>query len=201
MKWTEDEIEFLKACLDSGWTHQEIAEETEGKRTLISIRSITSKLHIKSKNKKAYSNIEIDNKIQNKGIKRLEDYKNNFTKYKFKCLICNTIWETTIHIILSGNQGLPCGCPSCANHGFNSSSPAITYCIYFPDIDLYKVGITNNLTNRLKQFGQKATVIFTREFDLGIDAKELETKWLDNIKDYKVNTGLLKSGNTETLRI
>ena len=29
---------------------------------------------------------------------------------------------------------------------------------------------------------------------------DLESKWLKNVQEYKINTGLLKSGNTETFR-
>jgi len=122
-------------------------------------------------------------------------YINNNTKIQHKHS-CGYIWRSTPHNILRGHN-----CPKCFNTGFNDDLPAVTYCVYFKDLELYKIGISNNYTNRIKKFGIKPEVIFTREFSKGIDAMSLEKEWKENLKDYLVNTGLLKSGNTETFRI
>ena len=128
-------------------------------------------------------------------IKVVEKYINNNTKIKHKHS-CGHIWSSTPHNILRGHS-----CPACYNKGFSDELPAVTYCIYFKEFDLYKVGISNNYINRLKKFGSLPEIIFLREFDLGKDAMKLENLWKENLKEYLVNTGLLRSGNTETFRI
>jgi Zn finger protein HypA/HybF involved in hydrogenase expression len=138
---------------------------------------------------------EFDEILTNKSIKRLTKYTKSYVKLKFQCYTCNNIWEAESRNIIKGS-----GCPNCAKYGFNTNIPATLYCIYFEELDLYKVGITNNINNRMFQFGVEPELIFLREFELGKDAKDLETKWLKNIKEYKVNTGKLRSGNTETFR-
>ena len=125
----------------------------------------------------------------------LEPYINNKTKVLHKH-ICGYIWNTTPHNILSGYS-----CPNCAISGFKDNLPGATYCIYFQEYDLYKFGISNNYQQRFKQFGSKPETIFIREFDIGLEARELETEWSKNVDHLKINTGLLKSGNTETFKI
>lgn len=138
---------------------------------------------------------EFDEILTNKSIKRLTKYTNSYTKLNFQCSTCNNIWEAESRNIIKGS-----GCPTCAKHGFKDNISGSVYFIYFKEIDLYKIGITNNLQKRIYQFGYKPEIIFIREFEIGKDAKFLEKEWLDNIKDYKINTGLLRSGNTETFR-
>jgi len=127
-------------------------------------------------------------------IELLEEYINDRTKILHKH-ICGFEWTITPSDINSGR-----GCPACAISGFQPQEPAVTYLVYFPEHDLYKIGISNNYLRRFKQFGSKPEIIFIREFELGIDAKELESKWLENVDHLKINTGLLKSGNTETFK-
>ena len=70
--------------------------------------------------------------------------------------------------------------------------------MYFKNLTIYKIGVTNNIQKRLKTFGYKPEVILILNFKTGKEAKELESIWLKNILPYKINTGLLRSGNTET---
>jgi len=125
----------------------------------------------------------------------LDEYINTHTRIKHKHS-CGFIWNTSPHSILEGK-----GCPSCAAGGFKDDISAVTYCVYFPEYDLYKFGISNNFLQRFKQFGSIPEIIFIREFKLGLEARELEKEWSQNVDHLKVNTGLLKSGNTETFRI
>jgi hypothetical protein len=85
--------------------------------------------------------------------------------------------------------------------GFNPGLVGYTYLIYFPDIEVYKYGITNNLKQRMNAFGHKPEIILIREFDLGSMAAELEKQWSNNLEHLKVNTSLLRSGNTETFKL
>jgi len=131
-----------------------------------------------------------------KDIIVLEPYISYKTKILHKHLKCNFIWNASPCNILNGT-----GCPVCANSGFQPQKPAVTYCIYFPEHDLYKFGISNNHIQRLKQLGSTPEIIFIRKFELGSEARELEKQWSKNVDHLKINTGLLISGNTETFRI
>jgi len=124
----------------------------------------------------------------------LEEYINNNTKILHKHS-CGYIWSVAPSHILRGIK-----CPKCSKYGFNPELPAVTYCIYFKDFDLYKVGISNNYTERINKLGSIPEVVYIRKFDIGIDAMNLEKLWKENLKDYLVNTGLLRTGNTETFR-
>jgi len=125
----------------------------------------------------------------------LDKYVNSYTKILHKHS-CGFKWYITPDNIIQGHS-----CPNCANSGFQPQKSAVTYCIYFPEHDLYKFGISNNHLQRLKQFGSKPEIIFIIEFELGLEARELEIQWSKNVDHLKINTGLLKSGNTETFRI
>ncbi len=79
-----------------------------------------------------------------------------------------------------------------ANTKYNSN---IVYIVYFPDHFLYKVGITNNVKRRIKEFGQPCVILKTQECEPA-EAAELERKLLKSVT--LINTGYLNSGNTET---
>jgi len=138
----------------------------------------------------------IDNRLKNRSIKRIDNYINDKTNINFQCLKCNNIWRATTNNVTRNR-----GCPICAKSGFKEDKPAVTYCIYFKEFDLYKVGISNNYIGRMYTFGSKPEIVFIREFEHGKDARKLEAQWLENIKEHLVNTGSLRSGNTETFRI
>jgi len=126
----------------------------------------------------------------------LEKYINNHTKILHKCS-CDYTWSVKPNTILNGS-----GCPRCANHGFTPNLPAILYIIEFPSLgSLYKVGITNDYKRRMSEFGYKSKAIFIIEFKDGREAWDLEKEYLNILKHYMFNTGLLRSGNTETFRI
>lgn len=79
-----------------------------------------------------------------------------------------------------------------SNHRYKSN---IVYVVYFPDLFLYKVGITNNVECRIKQFGQPCVILKTQECE-PTEAAELERKLLKSVA--LINTGALNNGNTET---
>jgi len=143
---------------------------------------------------KPLTNEIINERLKDRNIFIVDEYIDSFTKVDFLCDICEDIFNTTPNHILYHNSG----CPSCAEYGFKLNHPAVTYCIYFNDLNLYKIGITGDYKTRFAHFGYKPEIIFLRKFELGKDAKGLEAVWLKNIKEFKINTGLLSSGNTET---
>lgn len=77
----------------------------------------------------------------------------------------------------------------------NSSNSNIVYIIYFPDLFLYKIGITNCVEKRIKRFGHSCIILKVQEFDPK-KAAQLERELLNSV--VLINTGLLKEGNTET---
>ena len=127
-------------------------------------------------------------------ITLLETYINSKTKILHKHN-CGKEWYAIPNNILNGT-----GCPDCAKDGFSTNKPAVTYLIYFKELDIYKIGISNNYLKRIKHFSYKAEIIFYIQHKVGKNAKDLEAKWLHSIKDYTINTGMLTSGNTETFR-
>lgn len=79
-----------------------------------------------------------------------------------------------------------------ANTKYDSN---IVYSVYFPDLFLYKVGITNNVERRIKQFGHPCIILKIQECE-PTEAAQLERKLLKSVT--LINTGALNSGNTET---
>ena len=187
--WTEKDLTNLIEYAKLGYTSTIIA--TKLGRTTKSILNMAS-----LKNIKLLGNNPKDNNLFKKQVKDkvivLEKYINSTTHIKCQCIKCMCIRKPKPNDLIQGT-----GCPICA---INPAIPKYTYLLYFNTLDLYKIGITNNIPNRRSQLGIKSEVIFSRYFDNGQDAYKLEQKWLENIKLLKVNTSKLRSGNTETFK-
>ena len=80
-----------------------------------------------------------------------------------------------------------------ANTNYNSN---IVYVVYFSDLFLYKIGVTNNVERRIKRFGHPCVILKTEECETPQEAAELERDLLKSVT--LINTGYLNSGNTET---
>jgi hypothetical protein len=72
------------------------------------------------------------------------------------------------------------------------------YNMYFPDIGIYKIGVSNDPQIRKKHFGYKAEIMSCVKMETD-KALKLE-KYYKSILPM-INTGLLTSGNTETYKI
>ena len=96
------------------------------------------------------------------------------------------------------------GCPKCAGHGFNVNKIGYVYLVEFSNNTetYYKIGVTNNKDISIRfssdwvKFNCK--LISTKEFINGKQALEEEKRLLSVHSPFKINTGLLISGNTET---
>ena len=93
------------------------------------------------------------------------------------------------------------GCKFCSTSGFKADKPAILYFVKIENL-FYKLGITNRTTKErlakdIKEYNIE--IMWELEFPLGKDARDLERHLLEKYKKYLENTGLLNSGNTETL--
>ena len=130
---------------------------------------------------------EYKNQIKNTSAIVLEEYVNDRTSILHKCKICDHEWFARPNDVKKGHS-----CPSCA--GKNAHK---LYIIEFPDLHLMKVGITNNVDKRTKQFGHSCIIHSILEGD-PTEIKKLEKTLLKFINNFLYNTELLTSGNTET---
>jgi len=62
-----------------------------------------------------------------------------------ECHICKARVESRTE------QGVLRGCPSCANYGFDPNKKAILYLLTHNEWKLFKIGIANNIKNRLRE--------------------------------------------------
>lgn len=98
---------------------------------------------------------------------------------KFKCTICNHIWDSTFNNIVKGR-----GCPVCAKTGFNPTKPAWMYRLLLdtPSGTCYGFGITNDIKGRMNKHRRVLKGMLDQEytpvyFDSGLDALSLESEW------------------------
>lgn len=124
----------------------------------------------------------------------LEAYVDNNTPILHKHMTCGNTWKARPRTILSGNS-----CPSCSNTGYCASEPAYVYFVYFANLNLWKIGIAKNIDRRLNTLGYPYNILASVYLESGIEAREIEQLILNEYKVELLNTGLLKSGNTETL--
>ena len=61
------------------------------------------------------TNEDIDKRLSNRNIQRLDDYINSYTKINWKCLICDYKWLSKPAVVISSE----CGCPKCNTPGYN----------------------------------------------------------------------------------
>jgi len=92
------------------------------------------------------------------------------------------------------------GCPVCSAIGaFDLESSAFVYAIKFNSNNVYKVGITNDLKKRLYHY-RDFSIVASRIFNSGKDAKTMEFSILKSLKEYKYNgTRFIERGFTELL--
>ena len=197
--WTKNEVQELKNLCNEGLTQKEISSKLN--RSINSIKSKCKRERIFNNRKYVLkTNTQYIKELKDKcpNIISLEEYKGANTKILHKCLICGTEYKCIPNVKLQGWEH----CRSKSNKfGISPNDPGILYLVYFKELDLYKFGITGNTTKeRMKSIGQKYEIIFERYFSLGSDAMVLEALWSNNLNSFKVNTGILPTGNTETFK-
>ena len=167
-------------------------------KNLIEVKNAISKKASRLKVKSPCNNVTKNTKQYKKELPKeitvLVEYINNYTPILHRH-ICGYEWLIKPNNILNGQ-----GCHVCQDNNFNSFMKACTYLIYFKELNVYKIGITNNISRRLNEFGYIAEVILVINFDTGKEAQILEKNWLSNIEYLKFNTNKLISGNTETFK-
>lgn len=81
------------------------------------------------------------------------------------------------------------------------TTPCSLYIFWVPSEQLYKVGISSSPNRRVKELGVPAEILFCAEIITRVKAKSLESQVLEKVVDYRENTEVLKSGNSETFRL
>ena len=130
--------------------------------------------------------------IKNKDFIVLETYISGKVKILHKHIVCGYEWSIRPENIIYGQS-----CPNCIREASN-----LVYLIKILDIEnLYKIGITNNITRRQKELGVLNELLWVETYDTEEEARHREKILLDKVKDSMYNSGVLKSGNTETFII
>lgn len=122
------------------------------------------------------TNEDVDTRIADRYIQRCGSIQGNSNKVLWRCLkdACGYEWLATPKSILHGS-----GCPSCANHGYNPSKPAVVY-VYSINETYCGYGVTNNFKvrdtthkNSFKNFGASAVLQAIFECS-GMEAQRIE---------------------------
>ena len=128
-----------------------------------------------------------------------ENYINTTSKLNIICPVHGKFTQVA-NDHLSGK-----GCQDCANLRRNKlffNEPTILYYIYFPNINLYKIGITlesNGVTKRYQGEKEEYEIIHTKLFSDGKDAYKLEQQILRKYSKHRLKHKVpeLISGHTE----
>jgi len=194
-RWTEKDIAILKEKVELGIEHKDIGIILN--RTTYAVQNKVSRLKLKSKNNtlKTEEQYDAELKIKNPTTVRIDDYINDKTLILHRCLICGIEYSCTPSAKLQGRG-------HCGKSGgrIPSNQPGSTYLVHFLNEDLYKIGITSKTIKQRMSNMPEYEIILERHFDNGTEAMKLEAEWLKNVKHLKINTGLLRNGNTETFR-
>lgn len=166
-------------------------------RSESSVRAAASRLSLKKSITKTRDFL-CEQLIQ-KGIttQLIGKYINGDTITTFKCEKGH-IFEQRPRSVIERNGR----CPQCSSTGYSDTKSAILYLIRY-DIEgeeVYKLGITNRTVKERvgKDFTTFSGDVCWTVTSNGFVIRSLETKLKQKYKDNQYNTGLLKSGNTET---
>ena len=111
-------------------------------------------------------------------------------KRRWRCENGHT-WVTSTSHRMSGS-----GCPSCADFGFDPNKDAYLYLLEHFDLDMFQIGITNNLEERVsKHQRSRWTIMEVRGPMEGQLTKQLETAFLRTL--HKRGAKLGKRGSLE----
>ena len=107
-----------------------------------------------------------------------------------KHITCGHEWK----VLLPGLKSYA-GCPNCSKGNWHRK---IFYLIFFPELNLYKIGICMKLDKRRGQYNYDSEVIQSIAFSTPEECAEYERDLKEKLKPYMYDSGLLYSGNTET---
>jgi hypothetical protein len=199
--WSAEELLFLT----ENYPHKGLrfcCDNMNRSRDSIKQKAKQLKIQVISVKYNRMSEEEYDNKLLELGVSayRIGPYINNRTPTKHGCTICNTIWKPHP----SNISRLISGCPGCAKYGPNLNLPHILYLVSFlsNDIEYYKLGITKNKEPKSRYISDwnklNMKVLWTKQFNLGFEAKIVEQRLKTENSIFLINTEALNTGNTET---
>lgn len=125
-------------------------------------------------------------------------YKNTNTKITIVCALHGPFKQTPTHHLRG------CGCPKCAEYGFNPSKIGYLYYLSINNGEAYKIGITNKSVNERFTITdlRNIKVLSLWEFTEGSECYDAEQKILAKFKEFQYKgPKLLASGNTELFSI
>jgi hypothetical protein len=139
---------------------------------------------------------EVNEAIKDRGLELIGEYVSKDAHSLFKCK-CGYEWMASPGAIKNNGRG----CPVCCHFGFNPLSVAWLY--IFERDGYIKYGITNDLKRRLSTHlvGGEYRLLFTKEYQLGEDAKLLEQKIKKTLGGRYATKEQCPDGYTETLPI
>lgn len=100
------------------------------------------------------------------------------------------------------------GCPECAQNTrsiklrkLNTARAATLYYVYFPELSLYKLGVTCHLSSRFNGEIYKHELLWSKEYSTEVEAYYVESILLVDNRDirYKGEPLLVRKGNSELL--
>ena len=123
------------------------------------------------------------------------------TKIILYCNHCDFEWETTVYDSFVNSDG---GCPSCASYGFSQSKDGYFYIMKIHSDDnvlAYKMGITNNIEQRISQLKRSCTNTIDLFYVIkgsGIEIFNIESNLKKKITCNFLDENDISDGYTET---
>ena len=196
MLWSEEDKQFLREFYPENGIKFCAEKLNRGEN---SVKLKASRMGIKSKNKKLKDPYFYNEEIRAKGYICLSKYINRGTAILHKHILCGYEWKATPNDLLCSKTF----CPNCSKSAYKDHLPGTLYFVN-TSIGVYKLGITNKtarerLSSDWNKFSMKVEWEITS--DNGGLIRKTEKSLLQKYKNNLVNTGMLKSGNTETLNI
>lgn len=136
---------------------------------------------------------QVEEAFKREGYTLLSQYRNNKSKLKFICP------KDHHHSITWNAFNRGDRCVNCASFGYRLSKPGRLYYLYFPGLQLYKIGITNRLVSeRFKAERNQYVVLLDEYYEDGTIPAKKEAQILSKFANKKYNgPNVIYAGNSE----
>ena len=185
--YTEEDIEILEKYYPTEGTDVIKRLPKFSNRSGITNKAFELGLVVDSEEKRQ---LQWKNKLKNTEYSLLEPAAGRDELTLVKHITCGHEWKVRLP-----NLTKYAGCPNCSGGNWNRK---IFYLIYFPALNLYKVGICIKLDKRRAQYNYDSEVIQSIAFKTPEECADHERTLKKKLKSYMYDSGLLPSGNTET---
>lgn len=178
-KWTEEEIKFL----------EEHYSKDNINLCIEFLNRSKSSITTKASRLKLTKGIKIDRFTEDEILFLINNY-NSLGVHE-----CSEILNRSYFSVALKASRLNLTTKNSSNH---PSEQFIVYNIYFPLLNIYKIGYTTNLSRRFAEFKSPVKIIELFYFKTKSEAKIKEMELLIAYKTRLKDTGLLPAGNSET---